>query len=343
MSPIVICNFILTKHRSEHTNDDVLKKTSRNEVNSQGQFFQTWRRIKSGIMCLFGGDTPRVEGNGPEYKMISRLKKMERVGETATAHKNYRRLPMLGYQAPAVQKAFQLLNTVAEARDGMRLTDISKGLGFSKGTTHGLIQALLKVGALYQSPFQKKVFLGASFVNLAIKSGHYYAITEQAQPLIDALCASVGQSVFLGVLNESGITVIATARAANSLAISSSPGSKIPFMAGAVSKAYLATLSNRDALGVIRENGFKKYTHLSIVDETDYLASLNTARLNGYAVDDGEYIAGVKSIAMSLDRFRNLPLLMWVIGFSSVMPEEKTNAIAQQMAVIAKKVKMILN
>ena len=90
---------------------------------------------------------------------------------------------MLGYQAPAVQKAFLLLNTVAEAKDGMRLTDISRGLGFSKGTTHGLIQALLKVGALYQSPFQKKVFLGASFVNLAIKSGHYNAITNQANRL----------------------------------------------------------------------------------------------------------------------------------------------------------------
>jgi DNA-binding IclR family transcriptional regulator len=134
---------------------------------------------------------------------------------------------MLGYQAPAVQKAFLLLNTVAEAREGMRLTEISKGLGFSKGTTHGLIQALLKVGALYQSPFQKK--------------------------------------------------------------------------------------------------------------------ELNMVRRNGYAADDGEYIAGVKSIAMSLNKFRNLPLLMWVVGFSSVMPEEKTPEIVQQMAVIRKKVKLILN
>ena len=245
---------------------------------------------------------------------------------------------MLGYQAPAVQKAFLLLNTVAEAREGMRLTEISKGLGFSKGTTHGLIQALLKVGALYQSPFQKKVFLGASFVNLAIKSGHYYAITEQAQPLIEALCTAIGHTVFLGVLNESGITVIATAKASNSLAISSSPGSKVPFIAGAVSKAFLASLSNADAMDIVRAKGLKKFTPLSIVDENAYLE-----RRNGYAADDGEYIAGVKSIAMSLNKFRNLPLLMWVVGFSSVMPEEKTPEIVQQMAVIRKKVKLILN
>jgi DNA-binding IclR family transcriptional regulator len=250
---------------------------------------------------------------------------------------------MLGYQAPAVQKAFLLLNTVAESREGMRLTEISKGLGFSKGTTHGLIQALLKVGALYQSPFQKKVFLGASFVNLAIKSGHYYAITEQAQPLIEALCTAIGHTVFLGVLNESGITVIATAKASNSLAISSSPGSKVPFIAGAVSKAFLASLSNADAMDIVREKGLKKFTPLSIVDENAYLEELNMVRRNGYAADDGEYIAGVKSIAMSLNKFRNLPLLMWVVGFSSVMPEEKTPEIVQQMAVIRKKVKLILN
>ena len=78
-------------------------------------------------------------------------------------------------------------------------------------------------------------------------------------------------------------------------------------------------------------------------DEKEYVAALNTVRLKGYAVDDGEFISGIKSISMSLERFRNLPLLMWVVGFSSVMPEEKTDEIIQQMAAIAKKVKMILN
>ena len=250
---------------------------------------------------------------------------------------------MLGYQAPAVQKAFLLLDTVAEAKDGMRLTDISRGLGFSKGTTYGLIQALLKVGALYQSPFQKRVFLGASFVNLAIKGGHYHAITDQAQPLIDELCAEIGHCVSLGVLNESGITVIATARATNALAICSSPGSKVPFIAGAAGKAFLASLDDQEALAIIREKGLKQYTPLSIVDENEYLASLYKVRYNGYAVDDGEYISGVKSIAMNLEKFRSLPLLMWAVGFSSAMPEEETGNIVNKMSVISKKVKSILN
>lgn len=207
---------------------------------------------------------------------------------------------MLGYQAPAVQKAFLLLKTVAEARDGMHLTEISENLGFSKSTTHGLIQALLKVGALDQSPYQKKVFLGASFVDLAFKSTHYYGITEKVQPIMDALSNSIGQTVFLGVLNESCGTIIASSKAPKSLTISSSPGSRIRLMAGAVSKAFLAVLSNSEALKILRKKGLKRYTQGSIVDDAAYLKELKWVRRNGYALDNEEYLVGVKAVAVNL-------------------------------------------
>jgi DNA-binding IclR family transcriptional regulator len=249
---------------------------------------------------------------------------------------------LFGYQAPAVQKAFLLLKTVAEAREGMHLTEISQGLGFSKSTTHGLIQALLKVGALDQSPFQKKVFLGASFVDLAFKSGHYYGITDRVQPVIDSLCATIGLTVFLGVLNESGGIIIATANASRSLAISSSPGSTVPFMAGAVGKAFLASLKRTEAKKIIRKKGLRAYTPRSIVSETAYLDELKRVRRNGYAIDNEEYLVGVKAVAVTLGNFRSLPLLMWSVGFASVMTDKNLPGIAQKTLEAAEKVKSIL-
>lgn len=249
---------------------------------------------------------------------------------------------MIGYQAPAVQRAFLLLKTVAEARDGMHLTEISQDLGFSKSTTHGLIQALLKVGALDQSPFQKKVFLGASFVDLAFKSGHYYGITERVQPVIDTLCSAIGLTVFLGVLSESGGTIIATANATRSLTISSSPGSTVPFMAGAVGKAFLASLSKNEAQKIIRKKGLRAYTPRSIVDEDTYLRELKTVRRHGYAIDNEEYLVGVKAVAVSLGNFRSLPLLMWGVGFAATMTEKNLPGIVQKTLEAAEKVKSVL-
>ena len=109
---------------------------------------------------------------------------------------------VVGYKAPAVQKAFRLLEAVARSGEGMGISEISEELGFSKGTTHGLIQALLEVGALEQSPFRKKVFLGASLVELAKKAMNYNGVATDAQPILDALGKEINEAVFLGVLNS---------------------------------------------------------------------------------------------------------------------------------------------
>ena len=53
-----------------------------------------------------------------------------------------------GYQAPAVQKAFQILKVVSESKKGLGLSELAHMLGFSKSSTHGLIQALVMTGSL---------------------------------------------------------------------------------------------------------------------------------------------------------------------------------------------------
>jgi DNA-binding IclR family transcriptional regulator len=224
----------------------------------------------------------------------------------------------------------------------MRLTELSQGLGFSKGTTRGLIQALLKVGALDQSPFQKRVFIGASIAELALKRDRYHGITERAQTLIEALCAGIGQTVFLGVLDESAGKIIATARAANSLTVTSAPGNTFPFMAGAPAKAFLASLSDDEALKIIREKGLKPYTARSIVDEDTYLKELQWVRSNGHALDNEEYMAGFKSVGVRLGKLRGLPLLMWVVGFASVVTGKVLPNIVQKMMETAEKLKPAL-
>ena len=65
-------------------------------------------------------------------------------------------------QAPAAQKAFELLKCFAESQSEITLSDLARQLGFSKGTTHGMIQALLQAGALEQGPNRKGFFLRKS-------------------------------------------------------------------------------------------------------------------------------------------------------------------------------------
>jgi DNA-binding IclR family transcriptional regulator len=242
---------------------------------------------------------------------------------------------MIGYRAPAVQKAFMLLETVAKADEGIGISKISNDLGFSKGTTHGIIQALLDVGALDQSPYRKKLYLGASLGELAKKAKNYYGITESAQPIIDKLGQRIQETVFLLVLNRSRGTIIAMSRDTKPLGISSSPGSTIPLLSGAVGKAFLASLKKKDSLKMIREMGLKAFTKRSIVEEAVYLKALQEVSEKGYALDDEEYLTGIRAMAVNLGNCRGLPLVMWVVGFATTMRDNRLPAMAQNTLLAA--------
>ncbi len=252
-------------------------------------------------------------------------------------------VPSPGYQAPAVRKAFQLLRAVAESKKDLGLSELAQNLGFSKSTTHGLVQALLTIGALDLCPHRKKFFLGPTIVELAFRSWNYFSVCERAQPSLDELRDSIDETVFLGVLSHSRGIIIATAEAAKPLKISSPPGTSIPLLSGAVGKVFLAQLDNRKAVKIIQEYGLPRFTPKSIVKESDYLKELERVRELGYALDDEEYLPGVRAVAVSLGNHRGLPLAIWVVGFSVSMTEGVMSDVIEQTVKTSQKLQSVID
>jgi DNA-binding IclR family transcriptional regulator len=248
-----------------------------------------------------------------------------------------------GYEAPAVQKAFELLGIVADSAEGVGISELSTALGYSKGTIHGIVQALLKAGVLDQSPHRKKLFLGPAIVELAFKSRSYHRTIRQAQPLLDRLRDRVGQTVFLGMLSRSRVMIIAAAEASNPLKISSPAGTSLPVLAGALGKVFLAQLDDEEALQLIRSYGLARYTQKSITDGQAYLQELARVRREGYAVDDEEYLPGVRAVALSLGHHRGLSLALWVVGFAEAMDHQHMPGIVQEVLETAEKLKASLH
>ncbi len=247
------------------------------------------------------------------------------------------------YQAPAVQKAFELLRAVAESRTELGISELAQRLGYSKSTTHGLAQALVRVGALDQNPRRKKFFLGPTVVELAFQSWNYFRVVEKTQPYLDELRDQIGETVFLGALSRSRGLIMATAETAKPLKISSPPGTSIPLLAGAVGKVFLAQQAKEQVMQIIREVGLPRFTVRSITDEQTYLDELAQVRRQGYALDNEEYLAGVRAVAVGLGNHRGLPLAVWVVGFADAMQDDAMAAIAKYTVEAAEKLKNVLD
>ena len=71
-------------------------------------------------------------------------------------------------------------------------------------------------------------------------------------------------------------------------------------------KVFLARQRDDQALKIIREHGLPQFTQRSIVNTEDYLAELDQVRRQGYAVDEEEYLPGVKAVAVAVGNQRGL-------------------------------------
>lgn len=235
--------------------------------------------------------------------------------------------PAKGYKAPAIHKAFQLLRLVASSKEGLGIIDLANQLGYSKSTTHGLVHALLREGALVQEQRSRKLSLGQAVAELFFLNWRAEKIKEKVQPVLYDIRDSLNEMVILGVRVKKRVLILATAETYDSMKISVSVGSTIPLMAGAAGKAFLAMEDKETALSMICEYGLPRYTPRTIFEPEIYMSELERVKEQGFALDNEEYIPGIRAVAMALGSLRGLPAALWVVGMSASMTDEKIKKI----------------
>ncbi len=247
-----------------------------------------------------------------------------------------------GYKAPAVHKIFQLLRVVAESPEMLGQTELVQKLGYSKSTTHGLIHALLREDALAQEPDGRRLYLGSAITDLAFSNWNYLKIAEITQPFINEIRGQIGETVFLGGLIRKRILIMTSAEAEEPIKISAPSGTTIPLFAGAVGKIFLAGIRIDQVKQMIREKGLPRYTPGTISDEGEYLAELDRVRALGYAIDNEEYIPGIKAVAVALHNRKGPSLAVWVVGLSNTMDSAKIRQIIDVILNTTKKLRLAL-
>ena len=130
-------------------------------------------------------------------------------------------------------------------------------------------------------------------------------------------------SVFLGILNWDHVTILDIVESNQDLKITAPIGTSIPMMAGAVGKVFLASMDQEQARKIIESNGLPRFTDNSIVDTAQYFKELKKVSAQGFAVDDEEYILGVRAVAAPLMGLGQLRSAIWIVGFKASLDENK--------------------
>ncbi len=230
---------------------------------------------------------------------------------------------MKKYGAPSVKKAFAILSAISASKDGMGVSDLAKKLKMAKSTVHGMASALEELGAVMRDPLTKKFKLGFTLLEIGRSAYSQIDLQTSARPITEELMERTKTSVFLGILNWSQVTILDIVESRQDLNITAPVGSTIPLFAGAVGKVFLASMAEEQAAKIVKSKGLPRFTDNSIVDMDLYFKELKQVRQKGYAVDDEEYILGVRAVASPLTGLGQLRSAIWAVGFKASLDEKK--------------------
>ena len=242
------------------------------------------------------------------------------------------------YQAPIVKKAFIILDAVSKSTQGLRISELSSRLDISKSTVHGITAALEDVGAIVRDSVSKRYTIGLTLMALGKAAYARIDFKNIARPLMEDLMELCQESVFLGVRSGDSVTVIDIVESRKDFKISSPIGTSLPLMAGAVGKVFLSRMESRDLEKYLDTNPLVRYTANTIIDKGLYAKELEKVRQSNIALDDEEYLSGVRAVAAPIKKYGAYIPAIWVVGFKASMSDKKIPAIIDQTLAAAEKI-----
>jgi DNA-binding IclR family transcriptional regulator len=200
-----------------------------------------------------------------------------------------------------LDRAVALLNHLGEAGErGGRAHEVAKALGLTASTAHRILAALQRHGLVEREAATKRYRLGLSLFAMGAKAADGTGLRRLCRPALSRIAAQTGDTVFL--MARSGFNVVCVDRQEGGYVIGSLTsyiGGQVPLGVGSASLAILAHLPVEEAEIVIEANA-RLYEDYNGLNADVVRAQLTSVRENGYALDQGQLVAGISALAVPI-------------------------------------------
>jgi len=197
----------------------------------------------------------------------------------------------------SVHRALDLVDHVAAAGGVLSLAELAAIAKLPMPTIHRLLRTLIHHGWMRQLP-DRRYALGSRLVPLGTVAASL--IGPAAEALLAGLVAHTGESANLAVLSGDTAEYVAQSPSPHQMRMFTEVGRRVELHCTGVGKAILATLSDDEALAIVRRRGMSPHTDHTLTDETALLADLVLTRARGYALDEQEQELGVRCVAAAV-------------------------------------------
>lgn len=196
----------------------------------------------------------------------------------------------------SVTNAIRLLREFSDGEAEIALTVLAKRLGLAKSTVHRLASTLIAEGLLEQNPASSRYRLGVALFGLGTLVRRQMDLSAVARPLLMELRQRTDETVLLAIPARNNVMHIYHLESTQAIRMRSDIGVERPAYCTAEGQAMLAHRPAKVVDQVIAR-GLAARTPRTITKPAALRARLTQVSRKGYALDDEESEAGMRSIA----------------------------------------------
>jgi IclR family KDG regulon transcriptional repressor len=204
---------------------------------------------------------------------------------------------MTSQRIESIAKALTILNLFKFNKSEWGVTEIARELGMQKSTVFRLLATMQEFGFVRRAKIGTGYRLGIRLFELGNVVAATFDLRDVALTYLHKIAAQTGETVHLGIINETDVIFIESVAGRNTLKPSVLLGERTPLYCIGVGKAILAFRPLREQKEIINKIDFIKFTDNTIVNSEAFEVEMELTRHRGYAVDDMEHEVGVRCIA----------------------------------------------
>jgi DNA-binding IclR family transcriptional regulator len=199
----------------------------------------------------------------------------------------------------SVASAVRVLKCFSEVEPEIGISSLAKRLNQAKSTVHRLAVTLMSEGLLEQNQENGRYRLGINLFIMGALVRRRLDVSNMAQPFLNVLRESTGETIHLAVLNETNIIYLYNLESRQAIRMKSYIGTLKPAFCTCEGRA-IAAFGGNEVISRILHSPLAPRTPHTQLNPAKLLTLLTEVRNQGYAIDDEESELGMRGIGAPL-------------------------------------------
>ncbi len=207
--------------------------------------------------------------------------------------------------APAVDNAVKLIEKLADEKEPVGVSELSRKLGINKNMIFRILNSLEQCGWVHSSNHpDKKYQLSLRLFKVASKALGTMSLSNVATPFVYDLWKKTGECTYLAIKSDDKITYIQHLDSIGNVRVAGTVGGTYDLYCSAPGKIILAHSDDEFVLKYVSRK-FKKNTENTLTTKKELLAEIEKVKVQGFATDNEEFGKGILCVSAPIFDYTN--------------------------------------